>query len=89
MSAPGEPPFLERRSYRRRRLSDAARLLPVLGTVLFLLPVLWAAGPGGTTARSGLYLFGSWFVLILIAAALSRPLTRVAEATRDDRDDAR
>ncbi|WP_375263787.1 hypothetical protein [Palleronia sp.] len=86
MSAPRDPPFLERRSYRRRRLSDAARLLPILGTILFMLPLLWAAGPGGTTARSGLYLFGSWFVLILVAAGLARPLTRAAEAARDDRD---
>lgn len=84
MSAPRDPPFLERRSYRRRRLSDAARLLPILGVILFMLPLLWAAGPGGTTARSGLYLFGSWFVLIAIAAGLARPLTRSAEATRDD-----
>lgn len=35
------PLFLERRSYRQRRLLDAARLLPVLGALLWLVPLLW------------------------------------------------
>ena len=54
-------------------------MLPVLGLVLFLLPLLWAGGEGGTTARSGLYLFGVWACLIAIAAILSRGLARAAE----------
>ena len=33
-----EPVFLERQSYRRRRLGDAAKFLPFVGLVLFLLP---------------------------------------------------
>ena len=64
-------------------------MLPVAGGILFLLPVIWAASPGGTTARSGLYLFGCWFLLIVIAAALAGPLNRAAEAMRDERDDTR
>lgn len=35
------PLFLARADYRRRRLRDAARLLPVVGALLMLLPLLW------------------------------------------------
>ncbi|WP_102107148.1 hypothetical protein [Oceaniglobus roseus] len=50
MAPPREPVFLERQTYRRRRLMDAARVLPVLGAVLFMVPMLWFAG---LDARSG------------------------------------
>ncbi|WP_371168130.1 hypothetical protein [Aliiroseovarius sp. 2305UL8-7] len=63
-----EPLFLARQSYRRRRLEDAARLLPVLGAFLFLLPLL---APGAGTARQGLFLFGAWFGLIVATAVIS------------------
>jgi hypothetical protein len=34
--------FLERRSYRRRRMMDAVRILPLLCTLLFLVvPLMW------------------------------------------------
>ena len=65
------PVFLERQSYRRRRLMDAARLLPVLGVLLFAVPLLW---PGADsvgvadsmpTSRAILYIFTSWALLIL------------------------
>ncbi len=67
------PLFLKRRSYRRRRLRDAARLLPVFGGFFFLLPILWAPGqsPKPDTAPDGVYLFVVWFLLILAAAALA------------------
>ena len=51
------PLFLARRAYRLRRLTDAARLLPVIGTFLILLPVFWR-GPGAalpSTATGGVY----------------------------------
>ena len=68
--------FLARRGYRRRRLGDAARVLPVLGVALFLLPATGAvpAGQGGY-----LYLFGAWAALIALAAALAGPLARGGE----------
>jgi len=72
MSRQPEPLFLARQSYRRRRLADAARLLPVLGLVLFLLPVLWT-GSGGT-AGGVIYLFGVWALLIVAVARISRRL---------------
>ncbi len=71
-----QPLFLARRSYRRRRMMDAVRLLPAFGTVLLLLPLLWrpAETPEPDTARGLIYLFTIWVVLILAALALSRGL---------------
>lgn len=74
------PLFLKRRSYRQRRLRDAARLLPILGTFLILLPILWTrdSGDGASTASDGLYLFAVWFGLVVVAAALAPGLARTA-----------
>ena len=73
--------FLERRSYRRRRLMDALRLLPILGLMLWTLPVFWPSGPDAS-ATSGpvpmshavLYVFAVWIVLIALAFGLWRTL---------------
>lgn len=73
MRRPRAPLFLKRGSYRKRRLRDAARMLPVLGALLFLVPILWS--PGDTTrpdtARDGIYLFAVWFGLVLVAALMA------------------
>jgi len=72
--------FLARRSYRRRRLIDAARMLPLFGAVGLALPLLWQSGDpadaagGGGAARTGLLLFGLWFALIGAAALIARLL---------------
>ncbi|MDT8853657.1 hypothetical protein RNZ50_01145 [Paracoccaceae bacterium Fryx2] len=83
MTRPRSPLFVARRSYRRRRIRDAARLLPVFGAFLFLLPILWA--PAGTEARDtapdGIYLFVIWFGLVVVAAVLAPFL---AEGSVDD-----
>ena len=63
--------FLARSGYKRRRAMDAARILPLLGGLLFMLPVL---GASGGTRAVGLYLFIVWAVLVLLAAGLSRLL---------------
>lgn len=76
MARPRGPLFVERQSYRRRRLMDAARVLPVLGFVLVLLPVLWTQGGTMGTAGQALYLFALWLGLIAVAAAMSRALSR-------------
>lgn len=78
------PLFLARRAYRLRRLTDAARLLPVVGTFLILLPVFWrgANGAAPATAAGGVYLFAVWAGLILVAAVIARRLGR-AEAQQD------
>ncbi|MDO8881600.1 MAG: hypothetical protein U0934_17635 [Pseudotabrizicola sp.] len=85
--SPRTPPlFLRRASYRQRRRRDAARLLPVVGLFLMLLPVLWA--PQDTfrrdTAPDGIYLFVIWAVLIALAMLVSRSLNTADEA--DDAD---
>ncbi len=73
--APG-PVFLERKSYRRRRLTDALRLLAFLGIVLWLIPGFWPTEASGTHAAvpmsHGLfYVFGAWLCLIVLAALLA------------------
>jgi len=70
------PLFLARRSYRRRRMMDAARLLPIFGLALWMVPALWqpASSPAPDTARGAIYLFAVWAVLIVAAALLARGL---------------
>ena len=79
------PLFLARRSYRRRRLMDAARLLPLLGLVLILLPGLWH--PADTsrpdTAHGLIYLFVIWALLVVAAAALARGLAPALNAEEE------
>ncbi len=73
---PRAPLFLARYAYRHRRLTDAARLLPLLGAFLFLLPVFWRPQEtaAADTAPGGLYIFAVWGLLILVAAVLARVL---------------
>lgn len=73
-----QPLFLAREDYRRRRLRDAARLLPVAGWALFLMPLLIGTGIGGGmgTAAGGIYIFAVWIALALAAAILSRRLSQ-------------
>ncbi|MGD9919378.1 MAG: hypothetical protein AB7U46_15300 [Paenirhodobacter sp.] len=86
MPRSGPPPlFLARRSYRRRRMMDAARLLPVLGAILFLLPGLWhpAETPAPDTGRGGLYLFAIWCGLVAAGFALARGLAPALDAEEE------
>lgn len=77
MARPKPPVFLARASYRRRRLRDAARLLPVVGLLLLLLPLLWVPE---VEVRLGsgdvLYFFAVWLGLIGVAAAFAPGLAR-------------
>lgn len=66
--------FLEQETYRRRRVMDAARLLPLLGVALFALPLLWPkpGDPGGeatsvSMSSAVLYIFGVWALLIILS----------------------
>ena len=68
-----QPIFLERESYRRRRLGDAAKLSPFLGFVLFLVPILWEGK--GSTAGGLVFLFTVWAFLIVSMYMLSRRLS--------------
>lgn len=83
MSDKRSPLFLERRGYRQRRLVDAARLLPLAGALLWLVPLLWpqGGGPEGSqqiaavpTSSAIIYIFGIWIILALAAMFLSATL---------------
>lgn len=86
MSRRLQPLFLERESYRRRRLADAARLLPVAGLIAVILPVLWLRpdGEGLNIAAEAVYLFALWGVLIALSTALSRALMANPPPRRSD-----
>lgn len=86
MRRPKRPLFLARAPYRRRRLRDAARLLPVLGLFLLLLPLLWAP-ESHVALRSGdvIYFFLVWLVLIGLAAAFA-PGLRGGDGADEDED---
>jgi hypothetical protein len=89
------PLFLERRSYRQRRLMDAARLLPLLGILLWLVPLLWPQGGAGgmdagaapaasvPTSSAIIFIFGVWGLLALGALFLSLMLDSKPEAPPD------
>ncbi|WP_370303264.1 hypothetical protein [Pseudooceanicola sp.] len=88
---PGAPPlFLERQSYRRRRLMDAAKLLPILGAALFLIPLFWptegeAAVP---MSRAMVFIFLVWAGLIGAAALFSLCVRSWGNADRAGKTDA-
>ena len=73
--------FLERRSYRRRRMMDAVRILPLLCGLLFLMvPLMWPKGDGGAAAlplsTAIWYLFIVWVLAIVASFALWRRIRR-------------
>ena len=74
MRGPRAPLFLARAVYRQRRLRDAARLLPLVGFFLLMLPLMWsdAAGAGHTAV----YVFGVWALLIGLAAYVAPGLAQ-------------
>ncbi|MEM8578983.1 MAG: hypothetical protein AAGF60_14130 [Pseudomonadota bacterium] len=85
MTAPNPPVFLERRSYRRRRMLDALRLMPLLGLGLFMLPLFWPASvdEAGSPVPMSVaisYVFGAWAVLIVLSALLWALLRRAERA---------
>ena len=70
----GRPVFVDRASYRQRRLRDGLRLLPVLGALLWFVPLLWPRGEATTTSTALTYVFGAWVTLIVLAFLLARAL---------------
>ncbi|WP_395005911.1 hypothetical protein [Cypionkella sp.] len=76
MLRPRPPLFLARAVYRRRRLRDAARMLPLLGLFLLLIPLLWGTPDGKGAGTTVVYVFWVWGVLIALAAYLAPGLAR-------------
>ena len=87
MKPPRRALFVQRRTYRRRRMGDAARLLPVIGGILFMLPLLWTGGAAaGRTAWVMSYVFFVWAGLALLSGVLSRYLETEDDAGGSDID---
>jgi hypothetical protein len=86
MARPKPPLFLARAPYRRRRLRDAARLLPVVGGLLLLLPLLWTP-EAEVRLSSGdvVYFFAVWLILIGLAAAFA-PGLRSGDGAEEEED---
>ena len=66
----------ERRTALRRRLMDISKLLPVLGMLLFAVPLLWPAGNGEgsepvTMSAAITYIFLAWAVLVVLSLCFS------------------
>ncbi|WP_136637299.1 hypothetical protein [Pseudooceanicola onchidii] len=87
--------FLGRGSYRQRRLADAARLMPILGGVLLMLPLLWPrqgigeASEVPPTSSAMIYIFGVWVALVLASLYLSHNLDPTETEARGDDDPSR
>ncbi len=81
------PQFLDLKSYRHKRIIDAAKLLPVIGaaSLFFPLPFLFmdkstgaGGSEGGGATEVALFFFGGWILLIVAALLLSRALKNFA-----------
>ena len=86
MARKPSPVFLERGSYRRRRMLDAVKLLVVLGACLWMIPLLWPVPDTEGTEPVALshalfYIFGVWIFLTALSAFLS---TRMRSADPQD-----
>lgn len=79
--------FLARRSYRRRRLADAARLLPLAGGILFSVPLIWKGGEDGArTVGVMIYIFVLWVLLVVVSALVSRHLRNTDDERESEED---
>lgn len=76
---------LERRSFRRRRLVDAACALPFLGLLLWWLPLMWRNPETDvTTAQALVYIFAVWLLLPLGTGLLIWAIRRASAPERPD-----
>jgi len=72
--------FLERESYRKNRLRDAAALMPVFGGLLFFGPAFILTPReqlAGGISFWLVYFFAVWTILIVITYILSRALRQI------------
>ncbi|SFQ97642.1 hypothetical protein [Poseidonocella sedimentorum] len=59
----------------RSRLPDALAVLPLIGFLIFSVPLIWGGMEIGT-ATALIYLFWGWFGLCLLTAVLSTIASR-------------
>ncbi|MQY43024.1 hypothetical protein GG681_10250 [Epibacterium sp. SM1969] len=85
--------FVDRRTYRRRRLMDISRMLPAFGLLLFVLPLMWLPAPGaevGATETSRplssvlIYVFSTWVFLVSLSVIFGAAVKRWAQHWMDD-----
>lgn len=76
--------FLGRPAYRRRRLAEATRLVPVLFAVLAVIPPIWLP-QYFSYARGAVWLATCWALAIAATALLHRAL---GHRSAEDEDDA-
>ena len=69
--------FLHRDNYRKRRVMDAVRLLPILGIILWGIPHFWSGENTEQTSTVILYIFSVWCGLAVVSFMLSRHLSGV------------
>ncbi|MFP7672530.1 hypothetical protein ACG74X_04140 [Marivita sp. S0852] len=82
------PVFHETKTYRRRRIMDAARMAPLLALLLWGIPLLWPqTGDDRVSSGSALiYIFSVWAGVIFVTWVLSRVLgTSIDPPTDPDR----
>jgi len=75
--------FLGRTAYRKRRLGDAIRILPVVFAVLAVLPPMWLP-QYFSYARGAVWLAASWALTIAATAALHHAIGRDKTEEEDD-----
>ncbi|MCY3984609.1 MAG: hypothetical protein OXD29_05265 [Roseovarius sp.] len=68
----------DRRAYRRRRMADASRLMPLFGAALFGMPLLWG-GETVPTTKVMVYVFAVWIALVVLSGLISRSLPDPSE----------
>ncbi len=79
------PVFFERQTYRRRRLVDAACVLPFLGVILWWLPLLWDGTEAPVSAsRALVYIFTVWIALPVAAGLLIWSIGRLSSPDRPE-----
>jgi len=78
--------FVERKIYKRRRMVDAARALPVLAGLLWAVPLLWSEDLGITASKALIYLFLTWAGL---SAATGVFIALIRRHSAPDRPEAR
>lgn len=77
MSDTSGPQFLDIRSYRHKRIVDAAKMLPLIGAggLVAPFPFFFASiGETGQVVPLAIYFFGLWLALIVLALVVSRTL---------------
>ena len=73
------PLDLAERAFRRRRRQDAALVLPIFGVVVFITPIFTIFTKDVLVFGAPLpflFIFGFWFLLILLARRMSRLLSK-------------